>query len=301
MRIKLLLITLFAVLSCTILQAQPADELIRKNLTNLSIPNENIKTFSVDLIISSSGSNYLSQVRYDNGNMAFNCFDTDKTPLLIARNGNVIYNDALNTRICLLRKNILIAKAVFEGDQMNATINFHQPNDEEKENAIKIDFLSLAEQAMSKMRTSKENGIITVTGETSKQSKVTSVIKPGDFFPLKKFSISSFGDDFVICFDNIRVNEEVDKKCFVYPEKELAKSNITLNDLTDLTDELSLSNFGMLQRITYSVMVRSAFDDKEMQEKLEEILKPSEKINWSQLKASDVLKSARLRTLFKAF
>ena len=301
MKIKLLIVALFTLLSCTVIQAQPADEIIRKNLINLSIPNENIKTFAVDLIISSSSGNYLSQIRYDNGNMAFNCFDTDKTPLLIARNGNVLYNDALKTRVCLLRKNILIAKAVYEDNQMNATINFHQPNDNEKENIIKIDFLALAEQALSNMRTSKKDGIITITGESAKKSIVTSVIKPGDTFPLKKLSISSYGDEFVITFDNIRINDEVDKKCFVYPEKELTKSNITLDDLTNLTDEFSLSNFGMLQRITYSIMVRSAFDDKELQGKLEELLNSGEKINWSQLKASDVLKSARLRTLFKAF
>ena len=303
MKIKLLLIALFTLLSCAVLQAQPADEIIRKNLTNLSIPNENIKTFAVDLTISSSGGKYLSQIRYDNGNMAFNCFDVDKTPLLIARNGNVLYNDALKTRVCLLRKNILIAKAVYENNQMNATINFHQPNDDEKENTVKIDFLALAEQALSNMRTSrdKEKGIITISGESAKQSIVTSVIKPSDAFPLKKFSISSSDDEFVISFDNIRINEEVDQKSFIYPEKELAKSNITLDDLTNLTDEFSLSSLGILQKITYSIMVRSAFEDKEMQSKLEEMINPSEKINWSQLKASDVLKSARLRTLFKAF
>ena len=293
-------VVILALFTAVAIQAQPADELIRKNLKNISIPNETIKTFAVDLTISTSSGNYLSQVRYDNGNMAFNCFDVDKTPLLIARNGNVLYNDALKTRVCLLRKNILIAKAVYEDNQMNATINFHQPNDNEKENTIKIDFLALAEQALSNMRTSKdkEKGIITISGESAKQSIVTTVIKPSDTFPLKKFSISSYGDDFVISFDNIRINEEVDQNSFVYPEKELEKTKI---QLSDLTDDNSLSYLGMLQKIIYSVMVRSAFEDKEMQEKLEEMLNPSEKIDWSQLKASDVMKSARLRNLFKAF
>ena len=189
MKIKLLIIALFTVLFCATLQAQPADEIIRKNLINLSIPNENIKTFAFDLTISTSGRSYVSQIRYDNGNMAFNCFDADKTPLLVTRNGNVLYNDALNSRVCLLRKNIVIAKVVYEDNQMQANINFHQPNDEEKENTIKLDFLALAEQALSNMRTSKGNGIITIFGESAQKSIVTSVIKPGDFFPLKKFSI----------------------------------------------------------------------------------------------------------------
>ena len=65
--------------------------------------------------------------------MAFNCFDSDKTPLLVTRNENVLFNDALNSRVCILKKNIVIAKAVCEGEQMQAYVNFHQPNDEEKE------------------------------------------------------------------------------------------------------------------------------------------------------------------------
>ena len=297
MKIKLLIIALFTVLFCATLQAQPADEILRKNLTNLSIPNEHIKTFAVDLTISSSGSNYVSQIRYDNGNMAFNCFDADKTPLLVIRNENVLFNDALNSRVCILKKNIVIAKAVCEGEQMQAYVNFHQPNDEEKENAIKIDFLNFAEQALSNMRTSKKNGIITISGESAQKSIVTSVIKPNDFFPLKKFSLSS--DDFVISFDNIRVNEEIDKNCFIYPEKELARSNIRLDDLTE--EGNSLFGFGMLQQVMYSIMARSAFEDKEMQEKLEEILNLKGKLDWSKIKASDVMKSARLRNLFKPF
>jgi hypothetical protein len=297
MKIKLLIIALFTVLFCATLQAQPADEIIRKNLINLSIPNENIKTFAFDLTISTSGRSYVSQIRYDNGNMAFNCFDADKTPLLVARNGNVLYNDALNSRVCLLRKNIVIAKVVCEDNQMQANINFHQPNDEEKENTIKVDFLALAEQALSNMRTSKENGIITIFGESAQKSIITSVIKPGDFFPLKKFSISS--DDFTVSFDNIRVNDEVDKNNFIYPEKEISRSNI---QLADLTEEINgLFSFGMLQQVIYSIMARSAFEDKEMQEKLEEILNLKGKLDWSKIKASDVMKSARLRNLFKAF
>jgi hypothetical protein len=48
-------------------------------------------------------------------------------------------------------------------------------------------------------------------------------------------------------------------------------------------------------------MARSAFEDKEIQEKLEEILNLKGKLDWSKIKASDVMKSARLRNLFKAF
>ena len=289
----IIILALFSVVS---LQAQPADELIRKNLKNISIPSENIKTFSVDFTINTESGSYINQIRYDNGIMAFNCFDIDKTPLLIARSGNVIYNDALNTRVCLLRNNIVIAKAVYEDNQMQANINFHQPNDEEKTNIIKIDFLTLAEQAMTNMRTSKKDGLITISGESSKKSTVITTLNLKDSFPLKKLIISA--DDFGIVFDNIKVNEEIDKSNFVYPEKELARTKI---QLSDLTNDNSLGSLGMLQKIIYSVMVRSAFEDKEMQEKLEEMLNPSEKINWSQLKASDVMKSARLRNLFKPF
>lgn len=287
---------ILALFSTVAVQAQPADELIRKNLKNISIPNENIKTFAVDLTIKTESGSYINQIRYDNGIMAFNCFDVDKTPLLVARSGNVLYNDALNTRICLLRNNIVVAKAVYEDNQMQANINFHQPNNEEKTNIVKIDFLTLAEQALTNMRTSKKDGIITISGESSKKNTVITTLNLKDSFPLKKLEISA--DDFGIIFDNIKINEEIDKSSFVYPEKEIARTKI---QLADLTEDNSLSNLGMLQKVIYSVMVRSAFEDKEMQEKLEEMLNLSEKINWSQLKASDVMKSARLRNLFKPF
>jgi hypothetical protein len=296
MKLRFITAFLFVLSFFTCLKAQTAEELLKSNLSNLSIPNESLKTFSVDVVITSSGNEYLNQIRYDNGKLSFNSFDIDKTPLLIARDNKILLNDILNSKICLLENNIIIAKAVLENNQLNANINFHEPNDEENVNTIKIDFLNLALQAVNNIEISNENGFIIITGTSEKDSKVTSMINPKDSFPLKKLVISS--EDFKLVFDKIEVNRELDKNYFIYPEKEIAKINVPLEVMS--VDNV-LTTYGMIQKLIYSALLRSAFNDKELQEQLQQALMPGEKIDWVKIKANDIMKSAKLRNLFKSF
>ncbi len=298
MKIKLLFIALFTLLFCADLQAQTPEELINKHVVDVSIPdNKDIKTFSMDLTISTDSGDYLSQIRYDNGKIAFNCFDKDSTPLFIARDSNVVFNDALNSKVCLLKENIMIIKAVFEDNQFNANVNFHQPNEEEKNNTIKVDFLKLAKQAMNNLKSTSDNGLIIIEGKSEKDSSLISVIDPKEFFPLKKMTIKS--DGFNVIFDNIKVNSKIDESLFVFKEAELRVSGIMVDDLTTNQNDNILANMQMLQNLMIAAMTRAAFSEPDFQEQINKIV--NSPIDWSQLKAADVIKSAKLRRLYKAF
>ena len=300
MKIKILIIALFTILSSVILQAQTPEELISKNLVNISIPdNQNIKSFSMDLTISTESGNYLSQIRYDNGKIAFNCFDKDSTPLFVARDSNIIFNDALNSKVYLLKQNIMVIKAVYEDKQLNANFNFHQPNEEEKTNIIKVDFLKLAQQAMNNIKSTKENDLITIVGTSEKNSSLISVINPKDSFPLKKMTIDC--EDFKIIFDNIKVNSSIDESVFVFKEQELRVSGIVVDELTDNKKESLLANMQMIQNLMISAMTRMAFGEPEIQKEMEKMINTNEPIDWAHLKAVDVIKSAKLRRLYKTF
>ena len=298
MNIKTLFIALFTLLFCATLQAQSPEELIDKNLINISIPdNKDIKTFSMDLIINTESGDYLSQIRYDNGKLAFNCFDKDTTPLFVARDLNVIFNDALNTKICLLRDNIMVLKAVYEDNQLNANFNFHQPNEEEKTNIIKVDFLALAKQAMNDIKSTKENELIIIEGKSPKDTSLISVINPKDSFPLKKMTVKS--DGFNVIFDNIKVNSKMDDSWFVFKEADLRVSGIMVDELTYKQKDNILDNMQMLQNLIIAAMVRAAFGEPEIQNELNKMV--NQPIDWPHLKAVDVIKSAKLRRLFKPF
>lgn len=298
MKIKLLFIALFTLLFCADLQAQTPEELINKNLIDVSIPdNKDIKTFSMDLTINTENGDYISQIRYDNGKIAFNCFDKDSTPLFIARDSNVVFNDALNSKVCLLKENIMIIKAVYEDNQFNANFNFHQPNEEEKNNTIKVDFLKLAKQAMNNLKATNDNGLIIIEGKTEKDSSLISVINPKDSFPLKKMTIKS--DGFNVIFDNIKVNSEIDDSLFVFKEAELRVSGIMIDDLTTNQNDNILANMQMLQNLMIAAMTRAAFSEPDFQEQIDKMV--NSPIDWPHLKAVDVIKSAKLRRLYKAF
>ena len=300
MKIKIIFIALFTLISCMVLQAQTPEELINKSLINLSIPdNKNIKTFSMDLTIKYEKDTYLSQIRYDNGKLAFNCFDKDLTPLFVSRDSNVIFNDALNSKVCLLKQNIMVLKAVYENNQLNANFNFHQPNEEEKTNIIKVDFLDFAKQAMNNLKTTKDNGLITIVGTSEKNSSLISVINPNDSFALKKMIIDC--DDFKIIFDNIKVNSSIDESLFVFKEQELRVSGIMIDEFTNSQNNGVLENMQMLQNLIVAAMVRTSFSEPDIQKELEKMVTTSEPIDWAHLKAVDVIKSAKLRRLYKPF
>ncbi len=300
MKIKVLFIALFTLLFSVTLQAQTPEELINKNLVNLSIPeNKDIKTFTMDLIINTESGDYLSQIRYNNGKIAFNCFDKDSTPLFVAKDSNVIFNDALNCKVCLLKGNITIIKAVYEDNQFNANFNFHQPNEEEKANTIKVDFLKLANQAMNNLKASNDNGLITIEGKSEKDSTLISVINPKDSFPLKKMTIKS--DGFNVIFDNIKVNSKIDDSLFVFKETDLRVSGIMVDDLTNSQKNNILDNMQMLQNLIIAAMTRTAFNEPDIQKELDKMINSEKPIDWPHLKAVDVIKSAKLRRLFKPF
>ena len=300
MKIKILFIALFTLISCVSLQAQTPEELIYKNLINLSIPeNKSIKSFSMDLTIITESGKYLSQIRYDNGKLAFNCLDKDSTPLLVARDSNIVFNDALNTKVCLLKQNIMILKAVFENNQLNANFNFHQPNEEEKTNIIKVDFLELAKQAMKNLKSTKEKDLITIVGTSEKNSSLISVINPKDSFPLKKMTIDC--EDFKVVFDNIKVNSSIDESVFIFKEQDLMASGIVVDELTKNQNNNILENMQMLQNLMVAAMVRTAFNEPDIQDGLNKMIGSDKPIDWAHLKAVDVIKSAKLRRLFKAF
>ena len=297
MKIKNVIIVLvFLFLVNISLFAQTPEEILKTNIINLSLPDNNINDFSMDLIIETDSGRYLSQVRYNKSKIAFNCFDKDKTPLLVARDSNVLINDILKSNVGLLRNNIFIVNAVLENDQLNANINFHQPNDEENTNKVKIDFLKIAEQAKNDLKITEEDGLITITGMSSKGSMVNSIINPKDAFPLKKMIISNEG--FCIFMENISANAGLDESVFYYPKKELSKTGIKLEDLT--TDNV-LNGLHMLNKIMVSAMVRAVLDDEKAQKEIEPMISSQQPVDWPKLKASDVLKSAKLRTIFKPF
>ena len=300
MKIKILFIALFTLISCVSLQAQTPEDLINKNLINLSIPeNKSVKSFSMDLTIITESGKYLSQIRYDNGKLAFNCLDKDSTPLLVARDSNIVFNDALNTKVCLLKQNIMILKAVFENNQLNANFNFHQPNEEEKTNIIKVDFLELAKQAMKNLKSTKEKDLITIVGTSEKNSSLISVINPKDSFPLKKMTIDC--EDFKVVFDNIKVNSSIDESVFIFKEQDLMASGIVVDELTKNQNNNILENMQMLQNLMVAAMVRTAFNEPDIQDGLNKMIGSDKPIDWAHLKAVDVIKSAKLRRLFKAF
>ncbi len=300
MKIKLLFIALFTLLFCVALQAQTPEELINKHIVDVSIPdNKDIKTFSMDLTISTDSGDYLSQIRYDNGKVAFNCFDKDSTPLFISRDSNVIFNDALNSKVCLMKENIMIIKAVYEDNQFNANFNFHQPNEEEKNNMIRIDFLKLAKQAMNNIKSTKDKDLIIIEGKSEKDSSLISVINPKDSFPLKKMTIKSEG--FNIIFENIKVNSKIDDSLFAFKEIDLRASGIMVDDLTNNQNDNILANMQMLQNLMISAMTRMAFSEPDIQKELEKMINTNESIDWAHLKAVDVIKSAKLRRLYKPF
>ena len=300
MKIKILFIALFTLISCVSLQAQTPEDLINKNLINLSIPeNKSVKSFSMDLTIITESGKYLSQIRFDNGKLAFNCLDKDSTPLLVARDSNIVFNDALNTKVCLLKQNIMILKAVFENNQLNANFNFHQPNEEEKTNIIKVDFLELAKQAMKNLKSTKEKDLITIVGTSEKNSSLISVINPKDSFPLKKMTIDC--EDFKVVFDNIKVNSSIDESVFIFKEQDLMASGIVVDELTKNQNNNILENMQMLQNLMVAAMVRTAFNEPDIQDGLNKMIGSDKPIDWAHLKAVDVIKSAKLRRLFKAF
>ena len=300
MKIKILFIALFTLISCVSLQAQTPEELINKNLINLSIPeNKSIKSFSMDLTIITESGKYLSQIRYDNGRLAFNCFDRDSTPLLVSRDSSIVFNDALNTKVCLLKQNIMVLKAVYENNQLNANFNFHQPNEEEKTNIIKVDFLELAKQAMNNMKSTKEKDLITIVGTSEKNSSLICVINPKDSFPLKKMTIDC--EDFKILFDNIKVNSSIDESVFIFKEQDLMSSGIVVDELTKNENNTILENMQMIQNLMIAAMVRTAFTEPDIQDGLNKMINSDKPLDWAHLKAVDVIKSAKLRRLFKPF
>ncbi len=300
MKIRIIFIAIFTLISCIALQAQTPEELINKSLINVSIPdNKNIKSFSMDLTIENEKDKYLSQIRYDNGKLAFNCFDKDLTPLFVSRDSSVIFNDALNSKVCLLKQNIMVLKAVYENNQLNANFNFHQPNEEEKTNIIKVDFLDLAKQAMKNLKTTKDKDLITIVGKSEKNSSVISVIDSKDSFPLKKMTIDC--EDFKIIFDNIKVNSSIDESLFDFKEQELRVSGIMVDELSNTQNNGVIENMQMLQNLMIAAMVRTSFSEPDIQKELEKMINTNEPIDWAHLKAVDVIKSAKLRRLYKPF
>lgn len=275
--------------------AQTPEELLNKYVTNISIPDEKIETMCFNLSLSSDNSIYPMQVWYkNNGRLGLNLFDTDKTPLLIIRNDKVVFYDALQKQLTLFPNCISVLKVIYENSQFNANAYFHLPNAEEKENTIKIDFLSLAQTALKNLQAKQDGEVLTLTGSTEINSIVTSMVDPRLSFPLKSFSINT--GDSLILFDKIATNVEIDdnNEIFIYPDETLKSSKLKIVEIDPNT---LLGTVQLMQTVVQGTMIRMAIYDESMREGLEKAV--NQKIDWADLKASDTINSAKLRTIFR--
>lgn len=293
MKKTMLIITMLLTTCCCI--AQTPEELLNKYVTNISIPDEKIETMCFNLSLSSDNSIYPMQVWYkNNGRLGLNLFDTDKTPLLIIRNDKVVFYDALQKQLTLFPNCISVLKVIYENSQFNANAYFHLPNAEEKENTIKIDFLSLAQTALKNLQAKQDGEVLTLTGSTEINSIVTSMVDPRLSFPLKSFSINT--GDSLILFDKIATNVEIDdnNEIFIYPDETLKSSKLKIVEIDPNT---LLGTVQLMQTVVQGTMIRMAIYDESMREGLEKAV--NQKIDWADLKASDTINSAKLRTIFR--
>lgn len=290
-----LVLLVFVGISCGS-YAQSAEELLNSNLVDLRLPREDTKTFSFDINVNNDGAKYLAQIRYAGDRFAFNLFDKDGTPVFVVRNDKAIFYDILNNRLCLFRKNISIVKILYTNAQLDANINFHRPNEEEKVNAVSIDFLSFAKSAMADLQATEKDGLITISGKSAQGSVLRSIINPKASFPIKDMYIDS--NSCIISFNNIGHNIDIPEAVFNYPEEAVSKSGVNLIDYTESAEDM-LGGAQMLQTLLSSLAVRAAFADPEVQKNLSEQM--NLKVDWAALKAADLVTSAKLRLLFASF
>lgn len=291
-RIIALFLLIFTACSC---YAQTPMELLEKYVPNISIPDKNIETFHFQLSITNEGDVYTVQNWYkNNGHFGFNLFDKDKTPVLVIRDDKALFYDAMSKQIWLATGNINIVKIIYENAQLVANVFYHRPNEQEKENAINVSFLDLAKPADDNMAATEKDGLLEITGYTSQKSKETTVIDTKSAFPFKSLTIGM--DDSTVVFDDIKINSEIadDASCFTYPAEALNKNGVKLSEIDP---DSFIAAMQMSQVLIQSCLVRAALYNPENRESLETSF--NTKYDWADLKAADMINSAKLRQIFK--
>ena len=66
-------------------------------------------------------------------------------------------------------------------------------------------------------------------------------------------------------------------------------------------DQIDKYVLGQMDDTEKSAFEQEAAQNVELQEQLQQALMPGEKIDWVKIKANDIMKSAKLRNLFKSF
>ena len=120
------------------------------------------------------------------------------------------------------------------------------------------------------------------------------MVDPRLSFPLKSFSINT--GDSLILFDKIATNVEIDdnNEIFIYPDETLKSSKLKIVEIDPNT---LLGTVQLMQTVVQGTMIRMAIYDESMREGLEKAV--NQKIDWADLKASDTINSAKLRTIFR--
>lgn len=291
---RYIVLFLMIIMACSCF-AQSPEELLSKYVTNVSVPDKNIETFHFQLTINVDGDIYPVQVWYKNeGHFGFNLFDKDKTPILIIRNDNVLFYNVIEKQVMYFPKNITIVKAVYENEQLVANVNYHQPNEEEKENTVQVGFLDLANNARKDMTAAEKDGLLEIIGHTDQGSVETTLVDPKASFPLKTLKIDT--GDSIILFDDVSVNAPMtgNEEFFTFPAEALKKSGVKV---IEVDSDSFLSAMQMMQVLMQGCMVRTAIYNESFRADLEKGM--NTKFDWAGLKASDMLNSAKLRQIFK--
>lgn len=291
-RIIALFLLIFTACSCF---AQTPMELLEKYVPNISIPDKNIETFHFQMTINNEGDIYVVQAWYkNNGHIGFNLFDKDKTPVLVIRNDKVLLYDVLSKQTWLSKGNITILKIMLENAQLIANVVFHKPSEAEKENAAIISFLDLAKQADANMTATEKDGLLEINGHTAQNSIETIVVDTKAEYPMKSLKIDT--GNFTCLIDDIKINTPMadEEPYFMYPGDTLTKAGVNLVEMNDneIIAAMQLSNI-----LIHGCMVRAAIYNESLREDLEKGF--NTRYEWAELKASDMMNSAKLRQIFK--
>jgi hypothetical protein len=303
----IIVLTVLAVFCAQVSLAQTASKTselpsvkdIISKVKNINLPGAKMKSFALDLNMDlPMPLNILCQIRYQApASFSLHVFDSfDLTPIMIVANQKAVIYDPMNGSVSLLQK----AGAVFElkpqGDQYTANFAFNAPVDGKVNNSFFLNFETLFQRVEKNVQVKKQkSGKIYFSGLTAKDSKCTAVYKKADYVPFSEINI--FVNEIktpVLKFSKIEIDEKTDKNWFQLDVKKLKACGIKIYELKEVG---MLDVVAIASSIMKSVFARSAFRQKELREKIEQMI--GQIPNWEKIAEFDKQNSQKLKKVFQ--